>query len=70
MSPSLDNELTIYSIKLKAIFNVHGLWEVIETPETRTAAGVVIDVKKNNGTNAYLFQAMPEEMMMQVANLS
>lgn len=63
--PSLTStNYSIWAIKLKAIFNVHGLWEVIEPQE-----GGVVDPKKNNQAIAYLYQAMPEEMIMQVANL-
>lgn len=64
--PSLTaTNYSIWAIKLKAIFNVHGLWEVIE-PE----AGVDVDVKKNNQAIAYLYQAMPEDMILQVADLT
>ncbi|KAI3796095.1 hypothetical protein L1987_38759 [Smallanthus sonchifolius] len=51
---------TIWVVKLKAIFNVHGLWEVIEP-----GASVQVDAKKNNAVIAYLFQAMSEELVLQ-----
>ncbi|KAK9058133.1 hypothetical protein SSX86_022973 [Deinandra increscens subsp. villosa] len=53
----------VWAIKLKAIFNVHGLWEVIEPAE-----GAVVDPKKNSAAMAYLFQALPEELIIQVAD--
>ncbi|KAD2394235.1 hypothetical protein E3N88_41212 [Mikania micrantha] len=53
---------TIWAVRLKAIFNVHGLWEVIEVSQ-----GAAIDVKKNNTAIAYLYQAMPEDMVLQFA---
>ncbi|KAK1408428.1 hypothetical protein QVD17_40194 [Tagetes erecta] len=56
---------TIWAVKLKAIFNVHGLWEVVEPKE-----GAEVDVKKNNAAIAYLYQAMPEDLVLQVANLT
>lgn len=56
---------TIWAVKLKAIFNVHGLWEVIEPVE-----GVEINLKKNNAAIVYLYQAMPEDLVLQVANLT
>ncbi|KAI3730681.1 hypothetical protein L1987_61854 [Smallanthus sonchifolius] len=53
---------TLWAVKLKSIFNVHGLWEVIEVQE-----GVEVDSKKNNMAIAYLYQAMPEDLVLQVA---
>ncbi|XP_076955090.1 uncharacterized protein LOC143629802 [Bidens hawaiensis] len=56
---------SIWAVKLKAIFNVHGLWEVIEPTE-----GAVVDLKKDSAAIAYMFQAMPETLVMQMANLT
>ncbi|KAI3800975.1 hypothetical protein L1987_29075 [Smallanthus sonchifolius] len=56
---------TIWAIKLKAIFNVHGLWEAIEP-----AVGEVVDQKKNSSAIAYLYQSLPEDLILQVANLT
>lgn len=50
---------TIWSLRLKVIFGVHGFWEVVELEE-----GVVIDNKKNNQAIAYLYQAMPEDLVL------
>ncbi|XP_076952357.1 uncharacterized protein LOC143626065 [Bidens hawaiensis] len=54
----------IWAVNLKAIFSVHGLWEVI-APNDNAA----VNEKKNNAVIAYLFQAMPEDLVLQVANL-
>ncbi|KAI3796396.1 hypothetical protein L1987_39066 [Smallanthus sonchifolius] len=54
----------IWTVKIKAIFRVQGLLETIEPIE-----GTVIDPKKDGMAIVYLYQAMPEEMMMQVAHL-
>ncbi|KAJ0587052.1 putative RNA-directed DNA polymerase [Helianthus annuus] len=53
---------TIWALRIRAIFNVHGVWEAIE-PGTET------DVKKNNMAIALLFQSIPEEQILQVGNL-
>lgn len=55
----------LLSIGFRAIFNVHGLWEVIEQIE-----GAVVNEKKNNAAIAYLYQAIPEDLVLQVANLT
>ncbi|XP_076899304.1 uncharacterized protein LOC143553140 [Bidens hawaiensis] len=53
---------TIWAMKLRAIFNVHGVWEMID-PGTSTGA------KNNNMVIALLFQSIPEAMTLQVGNL-
>ncbi|XP_076941352.1 uncharacterized protein LOC143610876 [Bidens hawaiensis] len=55
---------TIWAVKIKAIFNVHGVWEAIEP-----RAGVEVDPKKNSLAIAYLYQAIPEELVLQLAHL-
>ncbi|KAK9063254.1 hypothetical protein SSX86_017124 [Deinandra increscens subsp. villosa] len=55
---------TIWSVKLKAIFNVHGLWETVCPLE-----GAEIDPKKDSATIAYLYQALLENMILQVVRL-
>ncbi|KAD1384633.1 hypothetical protein E3N88_42909 [Mikania micrantha] len=52
---------TIWAVKIKAIFKVHGVWEAIDP-------GVDIDQKKNSLAIAYLYQAIPEELVLQVAH--
>ncbi|XP_076885839.1 uncharacterized protein LOC143535493 [Bidens hawaiensis] len=53
---------TIWAVKIIAIFGVHGISEVLE--EEKGA----FDVKKNRMAIACLFQAMPEEIVLQVAH--
>ncbi|XP_076929774.1 uncharacterized protein LOC143594324 [Bidens hawaiensis] len=56
---------TIWTVKIKAIFKVQGLLEAIE-PRT----GMVVDSKIDGLAIVYLYQAMPEALVMQVAQLS
>ncbi|KAD3337068.1 hypothetical protein E3N88_32588 [Mikania micrantha] len=48
---------------MKTILEANGLWEMIE-PTVNT----VEDVKKDKAAPAYLFQAFPEELIIQVAS--
>ncbi|XP_076943088.1 uncharacterized protein LOC143613196 [Bidens hawaiensis] len=52
---------TIWAVKIIANFDVHGILEVLEEEG-------VVDAKKNRMAIAYLFQAMPEEVFLQVAH--
>jgi hypothetical protein len=56
---------TIWAVKMKAIFNVHGLRGAIEP-----TSGSELDQKKNDAAIALLYQAIPENMVLQVANLT
>nr|XP_043638493.1 uncharacterized protein LOC122609522 [Erigeron canadensis] len=47
---------------MEAILDAQGLWEMIESEED-----VVIDVKKSKTARAFIFQAIPEEILLQVA---
>ena len=51
----------VWAIRFKTILEANGLWEVIE-PGTET------DVKRNKAAMAYLFQALPEDLVLQVAS--
>ncbi|KAJ0595364.1 hypothetical protein HanLR1_Chr04g0122521 [Helianthus annuus] len=51
-----------WAIKMEAIMDAQGLWESIE-PQ----AGVVVDEKKSKTARAFIFQAIPEEILLQVA---
>ncbi|KAD6454984.1 hypothetical protein E3N88_09690 [Mikania micrantha] len=53
---------TVWAIRMRVIFNVHGVWEM-------TKPGTNLDAKKNNLTMALLFLAVPEEQTLQVGNL-
>ncbi|KAD4177984.1 hypothetical protein E3N88_26575 [Mikania micrantha] len=48
---------------MEAIKDAQGLWESIETPN-----GVQVDEKKSKTARAFLFQAIPEDVLLQVAN--
>ncbi|GKG20445.1 zinc finger, CCHC-type containing protein, partial [Tanacetum coccineum] len=52
---------TTWAIKMEAIMDAQGLWESIEP-----AAGVAADEKKSKMARAFLFQAIPEDILMQV----
>nr|GEX47044.1 augmin subunit 6 [Tanacetum cinerariifolium] len=56
---------TIWAVKIKALFNVHGIWEAVE-PTTNTE----VDQKKNNMAIAMLYQAILENMVLQIASLT
>ncbi|KAJ9551322.1 LOW QUALITY PROTEIN: hypothetical protein OSB04_015367 [Centaurea solstitialis] len=53
---------TTWAIKMEAIMDAQGVWESIE-PE----AGVAVDEKKNKSARAFIFQAVPEDILLQVA---
>ena len=55
---------TIWAVRVKAILSANGLWEVVEPTEGTST----VDVKKDRTAIAYLFQAIPEDMVMQVAS--
>ncbi|KAK1419973.1 hypothetical protein QVD17_29443 [Tagetes erecta] len=54
---------TVWAIRMKTILKANGLWDMIEpSPDTQT------DEKKDMSATAYLFQALPEDMILQVAS--
>ncbi|KAJ0614196.1 hypothetical protein HanIR_Chr02g0059731 [Helianthus annuus] len=54
---------TVWAISIKTILRANGLWEMIEPKENTQA-----DEKKDMIATAYLFQALPEDMIIQVAS--
>ncbi|XP_022032386.1 uncharacterized protein LOC110933474 [Helianthus annuus] len=54
---------TVWAIRIKTILRANGLWEIIEPKENTQA-----DEKKDMTTTAYLYQALPEDMIIQVAS--
>ncbi|XP_021985473.1 uncharacterized protein LOC110881561 [Helianthus annuus] len=54
---------TVWAIRIKTILEANGLWEMIEPAENTQT-----DVKKDKATIAYLFQAIPEDVVLQVAS--
>lgn len=57
-----SSNYTTWAIKMEAILDAQGLWESIE-PE----AGVAVDEKKSKLARAFIFQSIPEVILMQVA---
>ncbi|XP_021974630.1 uncharacterized protein LOC110869708 [Helianthus annuus] len=54
---------TVWAIRIKTILEANGLWEMIEPAENTQT-----DVKKDKMAIAYLFQAIPEDVVLQVAS--
>lgn len=52
---------TVWAIQIKVILEPHGLWEMIEPKENTQA-----DEKKNKATTAFLYQALTEDVILQV----
>ncbi|XP_076903532.1 uncharacterized protein LOC143558609 [Bidens hawaiensis] len=53
----------IWAMKMRAILNVHDVWNMIEP-------GTGNDAKKNNPAIELLFQSIPEELVMQIGNMT
>ncbi|KAK9059981.1 hypothetical protein SSX86_020685 [Deinandra increscens subsp. villosa] len=60
-----QSNYSVWAIKMKAIFNVHGLWDIVSPEE-----GARVDKKKDNAAIAYLLQSLPEELILQVGDLT
>ncbi|XP_076941111.1 uncharacterized protein LOC143610540 [Bidens hawaiensis] len=56
---------TIWEIKIRLIFNVHGIWEAIEPKE-----GSEVDEKKYNTAIPLLFQAILENMVLKIVDFT
>ncbi|KAI3813170.1 hypothetical protein L1987_17887 [Smallanthus sonchifolius] len=54
---------TIWALRIKLILEANGLWETIEP-----SADTERDVKKDKATMAYLYQALPEDVILQIAS--
>ena len=62
--PKLKNtNYTVWAIQIKVILEAHGLWDTIEPK-----AGVEVDDKKDKSTIALLYQALTEDVILQVAS--
>ncbi|KAK1434246.1 hypothetical protein QVD17_11166 [Tagetes erecta] len=59
-----ETNYTIWAVKIKAIFKLQGIWEAIESPK-----GTEVDPKKDQAAVVYLYQALPESIVMQIAHL-
>ncbi|KAI3498732.1 hypothetical protein L1887_09191 [Cichorium endivia] len=53
---------TTWAIKMEAIMDAQGVWESIEP-----ATGVAVDEKKSKKARAFIFQALPDDVILQVA---
>ncbi|KAI3775732.1 hypothetical protein L1987_45484 [Smallanthus sonchifolius] len=53
---------TIWALRIKLILEANGLWETIEPSDIER------DVKKDKATMAYLYQALPEDVILQIAS--
>nr|GEY55815.1 zinc finger, CCHC-type [Tanacetum cinerariifolium] len=54
----------VWAVKVKSIMDAHGLWQTVE-PGT---LGEEPNVKKSKQALAFLFQAIPEDMVLHMAN--
>ncbi|GJU12028.1 zinc finger, CCHC-type containing protein [Tanacetum coccineum] len=54
---------TVWALRIKTILRANGLWEIIEREDNAQ-----LDIKKDMATTAYLYQALPEDMILQVAS--
>nr|GEV35251.1 zinc finger, CCHC-type [Tanacetum cinerariifolium] len=63
LCPKLKNtNYTVWAIQIKVILEAHGLWETIEPKENTK-----VDNKKDKATTALLYQALTEDVILQVA---
>jgi len=53
---------TVWAIQIKVILEANGLWEMIEPK-----ADAQPDVKRDKATTAFLYQALTEDVILQVA---
>ncbi|GJV24572.1 zinc finger, CCHC-type containing protein [Tanacetum coccineum] len=53
---------TVWAIQIKVILEAHGLWEAIESKDKTK-----VDIKKDKATIAFLYQALTEDVILQVA---
>lgn len=56
---------TTWAIKVEADLDAAGLWEAVEPPEDAAAAVIA---KKDKAARAYLFRALSEDLLLQVAS--
>ncbi|CAI9297234.1 unnamed protein product [Lactuca saligna] len=54
----------VWAVKVKSIMDAHGIWETVEA---KTSGGES-DPKKKKQALAFLFQAIPEEMVLQMSD--
>jgi len=54
----------VWAVKVKSIMDANDIWETVEP----RALGAEADPKKSKQTLAFLFQAIPEDMVLQMAS--
>ena len=54
----------VWAVKIKSIMDAHGIWETVEAK----ALGEESNSKKKKQALAFLFQAIPEDMVLQMAS--
>nr|GEU47210.1 zinc finger, CCHC-type [Tanacetum cinerariifolium] len=54
---------TVWALRIKTILRANGLWDIIEPMDNAQ-----LDIKKDMTATAYLYQALPEDMILQVAS--
>ncbi|KAL4591494.1 hypothetical protein LXL04_004462 [Taraxacum kok-saghyz] len=54
----------VWAVKVKSIMDAHGIWETVDV----RVLGEEADPKKKKQALAFLFQAIPEEMVLQMAS--
>ncbi|KAJ0601044.1 hypothetical protein HanIR_Chr03g0123931 [Helianthus annuus] len=54
----------VWVVKVKTIMDAYGILEAVEPP----VLGAVVDPKKSKQALAFLFQAIPEDMVLQMAD--
>ncbi|XP_062199689.1 uncharacterized protein LOC133902117 [Phragmites australis] len=58
----MTTNYTNWVIRVQAMMEYQGVWEVVEP-----AAGAAVDEKKDKKARSHRFQALPEDLLMQVA---
>ncbi|GJR24723.1 zinc finger, CCHC-type containing protein [Tanacetum coccineum] len=62
--PVLNNtNYTLWALRMKKILMANGVWDLIEGTSTSKET----DIKRDSSASAYLFQGLPEDLLMQVA---
>ncbi|MFS7938146.1 hypothetical protein Hanom_Chr05g00436001 [Helianthus anomalus] len=56
-----DTNYTVWAMKMKVIFKVYKVWDVIDP-------GTTIDTHKDSIAIALLFQGLPKELVLQIGN--
>ncbi|GJY01342.1 zinc finger, CCHC-type containing protein [Tanacetum coccineum] len=60
-----ETNYTTWALMIETIMKAYGIWETIVAKE-----GVTTDEKKQNTTKAIIFQTLPQDVLMQVAQYS